>query len=189
MRVTFERPRDHERGTALIERDDGVVYRMDGGPVTGAEIPHDLIHFETERTLGMSDGVWGAIASGVVFRSMRHVGGRRPPHAAERSHALVRAHRDALRRAELAGGVVERLLSTAEPTPEVRDAIAVMLGGLPDLDLIAARRAAEAVREAGARWSALPVGAGLVLDWPARLRLPAAAARPGRDRRPATRRR
>jgi hypothetical protein len=38
MRVTFERLPDHRRGGVLIERDDGVVYRMDGGPVTAEPV-------------------------------------------------------------------------------------------------------------------------------------------------------
>ena len=30
MRVTFPRLADHQQGYAVVERDDGVVYRMDG---------------------------------------------------------------------------------------------------------------------------------------------------------------
>src|SRR4029453_7521528 len=103
MPVTFDRLPDHEWAHVLIERDDRVVYRMHAGPIT-AEIPHDLVHFTVEDTLGITDGIWGAIAGGVVFRSMTHVSGRRPPPAAERSTQLIRAHRDRLQRAELIGG-------------------------------------------------------------------------------------
>src|SRR5690349_18072136 len=106
MRVTFQRLPDHQWADVLIERDDGVVYRMHAGPVT-AHAPHDLVHFTVEDALGMSDGIWGAIAGGVVFRSMTHVSGRRPPHAAERSAELIREYRDHLQRAELLGGFIE----------------------------------------------------------------------------------
>ena len=106
MRVTFTRLRDHEWGHVLIERDDGVVYRMHGGPVT-AELPHDLVHFTVEDALDVADGVWGAIAGGVVFSSMTHVRGRRPPHVTERSAALLREHRGRIMRAELLGGFIE----------------------------------------------------------------------------------
>ena len=30
MRVTFPRLADHQKGYSVVERDDGVVYRMDG---------------------------------------------------------------------------------------------------------------------------------------------------------------
>jgi hypothetical protein len=115
VRVTFPRFADHQRGWALVERDDGVCYRMDGGPVTAA-LPHDLVHFTVERELGMPDGIWGAAAAGVVFNSMSHHSGRRPPHAAQRSAALIRANRDRLQRAELIGGFVERVAAMPAPT-------------------------------------------------------------------------
>ncbi len=54
MRVTFTRLPDHQRGWALVERDDGVVYRMGGGPMT-AELPHDLVHVTVERIAAMPD--------------------------------------------------------------------------------------------------------------------------------------
>jgi hypothetical protein len=68
VRVTFARFADHQRGWALVERYDGVCYRMDGGPVTAA-LPHDLVHFTVERELGMPDGIWGAVAAGAVFQA------------------------------------------------------------------------------------------------------------------------
>src|SRR6185437_15670249 len=108
MRVMFVQVAYPERHYALVARDDGVVYRIGGGPATHG-IPHDLVHYTVEDSLGLSDGMWGAIAGGVVFRSMTHVSGRRPPHAADRSAELIRAHRPSLQRAELVGGFVERL--------------------------------------------------------------------------------
>jgi hypothetical protein len=36
MRVTFPRLPDHQWADVLIQRDDGVVYRMHAGPVTSA---------------------------------------------------------------------------------------------------------------------------------------------------------
>lgn len=81
MRVTFSRLPDHQRGYALVERDDGVRYRLYGGRA-GPQLPHDLRHLIVERELGITDGIWAGIAAGVVFASMRHVSGRRPPAAA-----------------------------------------------------------------------------------------------------------
>jgi hypothetical protein len=51
-----------------------------------------------------------------------------------------------------------------------------------DIDLRRVPAAAEAVREMGRRWRALAVGDELTVDWPARLRLPAAPERVRRRR-------
>jgi hypothetical protein len=175
MRVTFTRLPDHQRGWALVERDDGVTYRLNGGPIT-ADLPHDLVHFTVERALGIADGIWGALAGGVVFRSMSHQAGRRPPHAAERSSALLRANRDRIQRAELIGGFVERIAELPDPTPiRIAQLAKNHLATLPehDLDLAAAAKAAVAVREMAGAWRAIPLGGQLTLDWPAWRRMPA----------------
>src|SRR5271169_7038501 len=99
MRVRFPRLPDHERAYALVERDDGAVYRLYGGPA-GPRLPHDIMHLVVERELRIRDGIWGGIAAGVVFDSMRHVSGR-PPHAAERSAQLRPGFRRPGLRAEL----------------------------------------------------------------------------------------
>ena len=89
MRVTFPRLPDRERAYALVERDDGAVYRLYGG-LAGSRLPHDIMHLVVERELRIRDGIWGGIAAGIIFDSMEHVSGRRPPHARERSrHFLV----------------------------------------------------------------------------------------------------
>ncbi|WP_344077795.1 hypothetical protein [Luedemannella helvata] len=178
MRVTFTRIADHQRGFALVERDDGVVYQLDGGPVT-AHLPHDLVHLTVERELDIADGIWGAIAAGVVFRSMRHHSGRRPPHAGDRSAALIREHRDRLQRAELIGGFVERVAETPGATPASIGRFArLYLANLPGdpLDLTRVPAAATALRETADRWRAMAIGDQLTVQWPARLRMPPAAA-------------
>jgi len=174
VKVTFQRLPDHEWGHVLIERDDHVVYKMHAGPIT-AELPHDLVHFTVEDTLRIEDGIWGAIAAGVVFRSMTHVSGRRPPHAAERSAELIRAHRDRLQRAELIGGFVESAAhqSDADLATLRKLAFATLPDG-PDVPRI--ELAVTALRRAAAHWRTLPIGAELTLNWPARRRLPALPA-------------
>ena len=67
MRVTFPRLADHQQGYAVIERDDGVVYRMDGFTVMGPDLPHDVRHLIVERELRISDGIFGTIAAGTVW--------------------------------------------------------------------------------------------------------------------------
>lgn len=165
MRVTFHRLADHQWADVLIQRDDGVVYRMHAGPVT-AHAPHDLVHFTVEDAIGMADGIWGSIAGGVVFRSMTHVSGRRPPHAAERSAELIRANRDRLQRAELIGGFVER--AAAMPDADL-DRLAPQ--PLTAADRTAVVRAIAALRAVQETWARLEVGAELTLTWPRHRRL------------------
>jgi hypothetical protein len=181
MRVTFQRLADHQWGHVLIERDDGVAYRMHAGPVT-AKIPHDLVHFTAEDTLDIADGIWGAIAGGVVFRSMTHVSGRRPPHATDRSDELKRAYRARLMSAELLGGFVETAAHRpgADLARLAHDAFATGTPDRPSLDALTA--AVAALRRAEERWRALPVGDQLVVHWPARRRVAPVPARQRRDR-------
>src|SRR5918998_105651 len=100
-----------------------------------------------ETLVERADGVWGCIADGVVWGSMRHVAGRRPPHAGERSERLKRERRESVMRAELVADVVDRLAHGAEVLPAQ-----LSTSGFPPERL---RAAAAAVRDATARWSAL----------------------------------
>ncbi|SNT65397.1 hypothetical protein SAMN05421812_12254 [Asanoa hainanensis] len=150
----------------MIERDDGVVYRMNAGPIT-AELPHDLVHFTVEDAMRVPDGIWGAIAGGVVFKSMNHQSGRRPPHAAERSARLIREYRDRIQHAELLGGFVEA--AAAEPGADLRKLTSQWFATRPEdaPPIEAVRAAIEALRVAAERWRAVPVGGGLTVEWPA----------------------
>src|SRR5579859_7866329 len=118
MRVTFPRLADHSRGYVIIERDDGVVYRMDGFLNVSSKMPHDLRHLIVERELRVSDGIFGAIAAGTVWTSMEHLRGRRPPHAADRSEELKRTQRDRVGRAELLANLVEAVAALDNPSME-----------------------------------------------------------------------
>jgi hypothetical protein len=191
MRVTFPRLPDHERGYAVIERGDGVTYRMWGGSVD-RRLPHDVVHFVVEDRLGLADGIWGAIAGGVVYRSMEHIGGRRPPHAAERSAAIKREYGAALRWAEFLGGFVEHVAHAGIDRP---DALARLprqhFGTLAEVgtDPAVILDSARALRAREVEWAALSVGDELSLDWPSwrRMRPPTSLNR--RPRRVAARRR
>jgi hypothetical protein len=188
MRVTFDRLADHEWADVLIERDDRVVYRMHAGPVT-AEIPHDLVHFAVEDALGIADGIWAAIAGGVVFRSMTHVSGRRPPHAAERSAELIKQYRDRLQAAELIGGFVESAarVPAADLPRLVAESYRTRPGEEPDLASVA--HAVAALHRVEQRWQALPIGGHLTVDWPAHRRVALPPARRPRDKVAGRRRR
>ena len=170
MRVTFPRLPDHRRGYAVVERDDGAVYRLYGG-LAGPRLPHDVRHFVVERELRITDGIWGGIAAGIVFSSMEHVSGRRPPHAGERSRELLAGFRQPGLRAEALANLVERVATLEHPSDlQIMTLAATQLAVLPPADAevdpgqIAA--AAQALQVEAARWARLRVGEQLSYDWP-----------------------
>jgi hypothetical protein len=189
MRITFQRFPDHSRAYSVIERDDGVVYRMQEFTRPGTELPHDLRHFVVERELGVADGIWGGIAAGMVYTSMEHVQGRRPPHSADRSDELKRAQRQRIMRAELLANLVEAIALLDAPSAEdIRRVTRAKLSVIPltepgadpaDVARIpppeALAGAAQGLQVEAARWARLRVGEELVYEWP--LAAPAATAR------------
>jgi hypothetical protein len=182
MRVTFPRLADHEIAYALVERDDGAVYRLQSGRA-GTALPHDIRHLVVERELGVTDGLWGGIAAGAVFRSMRHLRGRRPPHAAERSVELKRKYRERLLRAELLADLVESVAALDDPSPEqirrlTGTKLAVLQGTEPSPEALTT--AARALQVEAARWARLRPGEALRYEWPSpRVRIPRQVRYPG----------
>ena len=116
MRITFERMADRRPVETLVERDDGVVFLMRGAG-GGADLPHDLVHALVEQSLRVTDGIWGCVADGVVWGSMRHVSGRQPPHAAERSARLKKERAARIQAAEHLADLVGRLARGDEVLP------------------------------------------------------------------------
>jgi hypothetical protein len=185
MHVTFPRLPDYDRAYALVERDDGTVYQLYGSDMAGPRLPHDIRHLVVERELGIADGIWGAIAAGAVFTSMRHVSGRRPPHAAERSSELLAGFRDRGLRAEALANLVECVALLDHPSgPQIRQLAATRLSVLPEahVDTGAIAAAATALQVEAARWARLRVGQEISYDWPRA----ALAARRFRPRQPRT---
>ena len=134
MRVTFPRLPDHEPAYALVERDDGAVYRLNGGRA-GPRLPHDIMHFVVERDLRIRDGIWGGIASGIIFDSMQHISGRRPPHARERSRELLASFHQRGLRAEVLANFVECVAGLDHPSDlQILTLAAERLAVLPDAD-------------------------------------------------------
>jgi len=184
MRVTFPRLPDHQRAYALVERDDGAVYRLYGGQA-GPRLPQDIMRFVVERDLRIRDGIWGGIAAGIIFDSMQHVGGRRPPHARERSRELLASFHQRGLRAEVLANFVECVAGLDHPSDlEILTLAADRLTVLPDADAdvdpaeVAA--AAQALQVEAARWARLRIGEELSYEWP---RTPPAARR-ARARKP-----
>jgi hypothetical protein len=170
MNITFPRLPDYEKAYAVIERDDGVVYRLYGG-LAGSSLPHDVRHLVVEQSLGIRDGLWGRIAAGAVFMSMRHVHGRRPPHASSRSVDLKRSLRDHGLRAEMIANLVERVAGLTAPSPDeirrlAREVLSTMPDGDVDVDPEAIAAAARALQVEASRWARLRPGQELVYEWP-----------------------
>jgi hypothetical protein len=186
MRVTFPRLADYQRAYAVVERDDGVVYRLDSG-IAGPKLPHDVRHLIVERELRISDGIWGTIAAGTVYRSMQHLRGRQRPRTAERSARLKKAQRTKIMRAELLANLVEAVAALDDPSPdEIRrltrmklSAVPLVAPGTDPVDVTACpppealAAAAQALQVEAARWARLRVGEEIVYDW--RLAGPSAA--------------
>jgi hypothetical protein len=156
VRITFERMADRRPVETLVERDDGVAFSMRGAG-GGAALPHDLVHVLVERKLRVPDGIWGCVADGVVWRSMRHVSGRQPPNARDRSERLKKERTAAIRAAEGVADLVGRL-ARKEPvlageTKASRHTETALLA------------AAEELTAAGRRWSDLKPGTTWVVEW------------------------
>src|SRR4051794_8877712 len=156
MRLTFRRMADRRPVETLVERDDGVTFAMRGAG-GGSQLPHDLVHAVVEQHLGVSDGIWGCVADGVMWRSMTRLSGRQPPHAIERSDRLKRERATSIRRAEALADLVGRLASGAEVLPGDMPA-----AGMPP-DVLTA--AAAELRKVQRRWAALGAGDVWVLEW------------------------
>ena len=151
MRVTFPRLPDHERAWALVERDDGAVYRLYSG-TAGPRLPHDIMHLVVERELRISDGIWAGIAAGSPAQPPGQLPG--PPPG---------------QRAELLADLVACAASLGTLTLEkIRRLTADKLAALPDakVDPVLVAVAARALQVEAARWARLRVGEELSYDWP-----------------------
>jgi hypothetical protein len=152
MRVTFPRLPDHERAWALVERDDGVVYRLYSG-TAGPRLPHDIMHLVVERELRISDGIWAGIAAG---------GPGQPPGQPPGQRAELLA--------DLVAGAAALGTLTLE---KIRRLTADTLAALPsaerqgtEVDPVVVAVAARALQVEAARWARLRVGEELSYDWP-----------------------
>ncbi len=147
MRVTFPRLPDHERAWALVERDDGVVYRLYGG-TAGPRLPHDIMHLVVERELRIKDGIWAGIAAG---------GPGQPPGQPPGQRAELLA--------DLVAGAAALGTLTLE---KIRRLTADKLAALPgtEVDPVVVAVAARALQVEAARWARLRVGEELTYDWP-----------------------
>lgn len=169
MEITFKKTgaRTYE---VLARRGDGVVLRV-RTPDRPASLPHDLAHFVVERELGFESGFWGSTAAGAVFETTEVVSGRRPPHAEERSAALIKAAYRELAASEIYVSVLQGVARErkeddfGEVRARLEEAWRPFRWPRPAVNAEEALRACRALREAEERWLALPVGECLAVTW------------------------
>jgi hypothetical protein len=188
MRVVFLR-RPKGECVARIVRPDRVVVLLSSYSRKG-RVPHDLAHAVTERELGLGQGVFGSIAAGALFKSMKVVSGRLPHDAAARSRRVLRANERAITVAEVLTGVVQRAVEVGSPTipfAEVRGGWGALEERPFPWTEADVARATDTLRTLTRRFGASGPNDGLEFDWPERLILPVPAER--RRTRPGPRRR
>jgi hypothetical protein len=188
MLIAFQRGRDGSCA-ARIDRPDKVVVELISGKGKW-RTPHDLAHAATERELGLTDGVFGSIASGAVFKGMRLVSGRPRHDAAARSARVLHANARAISLAEMLTGVVHRAVEHGVATASLewaRRSWGILETRPFPWTAADLRRATDLLRELSRRWAVIGPDDRVELDWPERLVLPPPPA--PRGRRPATRRR
>ncbi|WP_345135028.1 hypothetical protein [Streptomyces mexicanus] len=104
MRLLFS-PAEDGRCRVIVHRRDEVTLGMVSYDRT-FRIPHGLAHAVTERELNLGAGVFGCIAAGAVFFSMRVLTGSPRHGAAARSARIIKANARSITVAEVLSGVL-----------------------------------------------------------------------------------
>lgn len=158
----------HRREPTLVTRRDGVRLHV---PVFGKldPLPHDLVHYVVECELNLRNGFWGSVAEGAIFEGMTVLDGRQPPHARERSRALMKAHHYAILFSEI---MVEMAVRALKGEPLGRRPLPIESPLVPtrtvaDRDALVAR-ILPAMQAMWTRWQAVPLGESLLVVWPDR---------------------
>lgn len=170
MLLTFIRL-DDRRYETLIRREDGVSFQVKGVGHMYA-IPHDLAHLAIEEALGLHCGFWGSVADGAVFTTMTYLGGRRKPHAAERSKGVLKANEPTIGEAEVLVATFNSALERGYGPDSVflRERLRERWTppGRPGRQVSEAdiSAACDAWLRMRALWQALPLGGALSFVWP-----------------------
>jgi len=144
-------------GTRVVSttgRHQFFTVRLEGGSYNriGVRVPHDIAHLVVEDAYAWEWGLWGVLACGGLVQNASFVAGRRPPHSAERAHAIAKQRSASLHGAE----VLVR---------KVADALLAGDRRLAPSPTEAFERARPALQDAAARWDTLPDGDALRLSW------------------------
>jgi hypothetical protein len=165
MDILFRRSVDG-RQTTLVTRRDGVRLSV---PVFGKldPLPHDLAHYVIEQELGLPNGFWGSVAAGAIFEGMLILEGRQPPHARERSRAIMKAHHRGIIFSEVVVEVAVRavLNEPLDQDPLPIESPFVASRTRADRDALLARLL-PAIRAMCLQWQAVRVDGSLLVIWP-----------------------
>ena len=173
MRLVFI-PMAQGNSRVVVHRGDGVVLEMRSYS-RKHRVPHDLAHAVAERELRLAAGVFGCIAAGAVFSSMRVIDGSPRHDAAARSRRIIKANARAITVAEVLSGVVHDAVEDPPPVPLLKRAREVW--GIveekpfPYTEATLAT-AAETLSALTERWSRLTPEEGLEFTWPPALSAP-----------------
>ena len=165
MRLTFQ----HDpRGESLtwIRRRDGIVLTL-ASYSRKYRVPHDLAHAAAERELGLRGGVFGCIAAGGVFDTMRVVEGKPRHDAKARSTRVLKAAHRSISIAEVLAGVIHDAVEKRQPTPfaQAREGWGIVEQTPFPYSQADITRATDLLRELDRQWQLGPIE----LDWPDRL--------------------
>ena len=156
----------HRRVETVVTRQDGVRLSV---PVFGPldPIPHDMAHYVIELELGLQNGFWGSVAAGALFEGMKILAGRQRPHAAERSRAVLAAHRQGIVVAEVLVDAALRAVRGMRLDDAPLPIDSPLARTHADLNALVARLR-PALDSMCTSWLTIPPGGTLPVVWPDR---------------------
>jgi hypothetical protein len=138
MRVRFRKSPEGQPHVIQCTRDDGSETY---GPIPGQPgVPHDLIHYAVEKTLGLTRAFFGLVAAGTAI-----------PDAADAWKTLDARTREEASRAELVVAWFQRPAARMPSVPASEEELA---------------RIEAFIAELAAAWDALAPKQALELTWP-----------------------
>jgi len=151
------------RPEITIVRDDGVTLVL-RPPDRKFPLPHDVVHFVVEQSLGLDHGFWGTLAAGAIFPSVKKIHGRQRPHAKEISAALLKSNAAALNEAEVIAGAFQHAMLETPKTyrPFVHRRLKGTCVEIDDEAIECVWTAQTALRQ---RWQKLEIGESVRLSW------------------------
>jgi hypothetical protein len=176
MRVTFTKT-DAKRYVVMIDREVAPRLLPRFGPGNDDLVPHDLAHYLVEEHYGIRLGVFGQLAagaSGLFFAAPED----RSLRLTRRDARIGALGRDDMARSE---ALVQVTMAAWE-----REVGRTWHQGLPvtvEVDPARLEAGVRRIHEVSARWSALPFGGELALEWPPHLSVNVAGSRESRRHR------
>lgn len=155
MQITFTKLTGLQHDIAVRQRRRGPDLRRVARE-TGPTIPHDLAHAAVEEALGLDDGFWAAVDSGVMFEDFRILDPARNRRAGLKE---LRKLADRTFPAELAVSWAHRVWSGQRTAGR---GLAPSRAPLTDEQI---RIACVALDRARQKWDALPEGGSLEWSW------------------------